>query len=288
MRTILASITLEPNRWTRFKDPKMDLIDLLPLIRAAGFDKVEVWQWHVTARTLNAARAIREKGDEVGVSFPYVGVYPVFIFDGADGREQERLQADVLDKAEILGTKTLKVMLGLFLKGGDATPEQVHLTAERFSAWYRAAKARGIGMCVELHGGTMFDPVDSGIRFMRDYPELDFTICYQPYDFPDTDKALALADRFAGRISHIHLQAPQSPERGGMYDLLEEGTLDYARLLPHILRANPGATITLEFVKDCIQHDRPFDVTPILANAKKDAEFVEGILEKADQVIKQP
>lgn len=281
MRAILGTIALEPNRWSRFKDPKVDLIELLPLIREAGFDKVEVWQWHVTARTMNAVRAIKEKGDEVGVSFPYVGVYPWFILDGPDAREQERMQADVLDKAEILGTKTLKVMLGLGLKGGDATPEQVRLTAERFGAWYRAAKARGIGMAVELHGGTMFDPVDAGVAFMEQYPEFDFSICYQPYDFTDTDKAMALADRFAGRITHIHLQAPQKPDRGGKYDLLEEGTLDYRRLLPHILRANPGATMTLEFVKGCIQHDQPFNVMPVLANARRDAEFVERILEEA-------
>ena len=278
MRAILGTIALEPNRWSRFKDPKMDLLDLLPLIKDAGFDKVEVWQWHATTRSLNAVRAIKEKGDEVGITFPYIGVYPAFVFDGADGREQERVQADVLDKAEILGTQALKVMLGTFLKGGDATPEQVRLTAERFGAWYRTAKARGIGMCVELHGGTMFDPVECGIAFMEQHPELDFTICYQPYDFQDTEKALALADRFAGRITHIHLQAPQTPERGGMYELLEEGTLDYTRLLPHILRANPGATMTLEFIKDCIQHDRPFDVAPILANARKDGEFVERVL----------
>jgi sugar phosphate isomerase/epimerase len=278
MRTILASIALEPSRWTGFKDPKMDLIDLLPLIRAAGFAKVEVWQWHITTRSLNAVRAIREKGDELGVSFPYIGVYPWFVLDGADGREQERMRADVLDKAEILGTKTFKIMLGAGLKGGDATPEQVRLTAERFGAWYREAKARGIGMCAELHGGTMFDPVEAGIAFMEQYPELDFTICYQPYDFTDTEKAMALADRFAGRITHIHLQAPQAPARGGMYDLLEDSTLDYRRLLPHILQANPGATMTLEFVKDCIQHDRPFDVAPILANAGRDAEFVERVV----------
>jgi len=284
MRAILGTITLEPNRWSRFKDPKLDLIDLLPLINETGFDKVEVWQWHVTTRSLNAVRAIREKGDEVGVSFPYLGVYPWFILEGADEREQQRLRDDVLDKAEILGSKTLKVMLGLGLKGGDATPEQERLTAQRFGAWYDEAKARGIGMCVELHGGTMFDPVDAGIAFMDRHPELDFTICYQPYDFLDTGKAMALADRFAGRITHIHLQAPQSPERGGMYDLLEEGTLDYRRLLPHILVANPAATMTLEFVKDCIQQDRPFDVMPILANARKDAEFVESIVRQVGLV----
>ncbi len=88
----------------------------------------------------------------------------------------------------------------------------------------------------------------------------------------------ALANRFAGRITHMHLQAPQPKERGGMYDLLEDARLDYRTLLPHILRRNPGATMTLEFVKDCIQHGGPFDAARVLANARRDAEFVEGIV----------
>lgn len=281
MRAILGSITLDPNRWTKFKDPGVDLIKLLPEIQAAGFDKLEVWQWHVTTRSIAAVREMKATGDKLGIRFPYVGVYPWFILSGAEAREEERMEADVIDKAEILGAKAFKIMLGCGLKGGAATPEQLRLTTERFSRWYFQAKSRGLGMCAELHGGTMFDPVEVGEKFMGEHPELDFSICFQATDFTDTEKTMALADRFAGKISHIHLQAPQKPERGGMYELLEEGTLDYRRLLPHILRKSPAATMTLEFVKGCIQLDKPFEVAPVLANARRDGEFVEGILKAA-------
>jgi sugar phosphate isomerase/epimerase len=278
MRAILGTIALEPNRWTLFKEPATDLIPLLPRIRQAGFDQVEVWQNHLSLRPMAAVRALKAKGDEAGVAFTYIGVYPSFVAAGPEAKEQERIQEDLLDKAGILGTRRLKIMLGTGLSGGKATPEQVRLTADRFGRWYRAATARGIRMAVELHGGTLFDPVEVGERFMQEHPELDFTICFQPYDFYNTDLALALADRFAGRISHVHLQAPQPREKGRQYDLLEEGSLDYRRLLPHILRRNPGATMTLEFVKDCIQPPGPFDVAPVLANARRDADFVERIL----------
>lgn len=281
MRAILATIAIEPKRWTPYHEPGTDLIQVLPQIRAVGFDKLEVWQWHVTTRCVATIRDLKKKGDELGMSFPYIGVYPVFVLDGLDGLEQERMQADVLDKAEILGAQALKIMLGWTVKGSAITPDQMRLTVERFGRWYREARSRGIRMCAELHGGTLFDPVETGVRFMQDHPELDFSICFQPYDFIDNEKAMALADRFAGRITHIHLQAPQSKERGGLYDLLEDGTLDYRRLLPHILRRNPAATMTLEFIKDCIQNDRPFDIAPILANARRDGEFVEQVLRSA-------
>lgn len=279
MRAILGTIALEPNRWTAYHEPRTDLLEVLPQVRAAGFDKLEVWQWHVTLRCLSAIRALKGKGDELGVQFVYIGVYPSFTASGVEGREQMRIQADILDKAEILGTSRLKVMLGCGLRGGVASPEQIQLTAERLGGWYNEAKRRGIGMCMELHGGTMFDPIEAGEKFMRDFPALDFTICYQPADFADTEKSLALADRFAGRISHIHLQAPQFRADGVMFDLLENGTLDYRRLLPHIVRHNPGATMTLEFVKDCIRSVSDFDLAAVLANARRDAEYVEGIME---------
>lgn len=280
MRAILGTIALEPNRWTAFKEPATDLIGLLPRIRDAGFDQLEVWQYHVSLRPLVAVRALKAKAEEAGIGFPYIGAYPCFVAAGPEAREQERIQADLLDKAEILGTRCLKIMLGTGLRGSQASAEQLRLTAERFGRWYRDARGRGISMAVELHGGTLFDPVEIGERFMQDHPEFDFTICFQPYDFFNTEQALRLADRFAGRISHLHLQAPQPREKGRQYDLLEEGALDYRRLLPHVLHRNPGATMTLEFVKDCIQAGPLFDAGKVLANARRDADFVERVLKE--------
>jgi sugar phosphate isomerase/epimerase len=275
MSLILATIALEPNRWTRYHEPASDVIELLPLIREAGFDQLEVWQWHLTTRCLAAVRDLKARGDELGISFPYIAAYPSFIAEGLEAREQEGVQADVLDKAAVLGTRCLKIMLGAGARGGDLTSAQLELTAQRFGRWYREAKARGIAMCAELHGGTLFDPIEAGEAFMREHPELDFSICYQPIDFNDLGDSLELAQRFAGRITHIHLQAPQGD---GGYALLEEGQLDLRRLLPPILEENPNATMTLEFVKECIQPDRPFDPAPALANARRDAEYVEAVI----------
>lgn len=277
MNAILATIALEPNRWTGTRTPRFTLEELIPRAAAHGFDKLELWQWHVSTRFLKAIRTIRAVGDAQGVTFPYIGVYPAFLLAGAEAREEERIQADILDKAEILGATTLKIMLGMGVKGSAATPDQVALIADRFTPWYRAARARGIAMTAELHANTLFDPVETGLAFLDAHPDLDLTLCYQPYDFTDTDRALALADRVAGRISHIHLQAPRSKARGGGYDWLEEAALDYRRLIPHLLRRHPDATLTIEFVKDCLQPAAEFDLERVLENAARDGRFVESV-----------
>jgi hypothetical protein len=36
--------------------------------------------------------------------------------------------------------------------------------------------------------------------------------------------------------------------------------------------------MTLEFVRDCIQNDGPFNLSPVLENARRDGLFVEKIL----------
>ena len=75
MRSILATIALEPRRWSpppRFA--AMSLHYLLPHIAAAGFDKIEVWQWHISRQELEEVRLMREQADALGVSIPYIGV----------------------------------------------------------------------------------------------------------------------------------------------------------------------------------------------------------------------
>jgi sugar phosphate isomerase/epimerase len=278
MKSILGTIALEPNRWTGRRNPRYTLQELLPAVREAGFNQLEAWQWHVSGRYLKDIREIRALADSLGVTFPYIGVYPSFVLEGPDGREEERLQADILDKAEILGTPALKIMLGTGLKGSDLTPALEARTVDRFGAWQAAARARGITMAAELHGNTLFDPVEAGLAFMARHPELDFSICYQPYDFFDPAKALSLADQFAGRISHMHLQAPQRNETDGRFGLLENSPLDYPTLIPSILRRNPDATMTLEFVKDCTRPCDTFNLSLVLQNARRDALFVDGIL----------
>lgn len=272
-RAILGSIALEPRRWTSIpRYPAMTLHYLLPHIVKAGFSRVEAWQWHVTQPTLDELKIIREQADELAVTFPYIGVYPSFhMEDGPDAEAQHQICMDLIKRAGILGTKGFKIMLGN-RRGSEITPEEQERHDRRFSKWYRACADHGIRIYAELHGGTLFDPWEYGKNWLDNHPELDLSICFQPFDFTNLDVTLALADIFAGKIGHIHLQAPG---KNG-YTLLKDCPLDYTVLLSKILRDNPTATMTLEFVRDCIQSG-PFDLSLPLNSARMDAAFVEAV-----------
>ena len=49
MRLLFNTIMLEVNRWAADKTPTRPLADLLPAVAAAGFDRLELWQYHVSS-----------------------------------------------------------------------------------------------------------------------------------------------------------------------------------------------------------------------------------------------
>ena len=274
MRSILATIALEPRRWVRPRIPAMTLHYLLPHIAAAGITQVEAWQWHVSRLDLEDAALVRKTADELGITFPYIGVYPSFhLPDGPDAVAARAERFGLIERARILGCSRFKIMLGM-RKASEITEEEMARHNERFAEWYGACTAVGIRLVTELHGGTLFDPWEKGAEWMAAHPEFDMGICYQPYDFSDPKKALELAAVFSGKIEHIHLQ---SPVANGAYSLLADSPLNYAALLPAIMARNPKATMTIEFVKDCVQTGA-FQLASVVQNAREDALFVEKVL----------
>ena len=271
---MLNSIAIEPNRWGNGQIPHKDITELLPIIAGGGFTSVEMWQYHISRKSIDEVREVRKVADNAGLSIPVIGAYPLFHLEGEEAEAERETQMGLLDRAEILGTPVIKMFLGR-VKGNEITPEQLAMTGERVIAWAEAARARGIRFCAELHGNTLFDPEESGEAFLASHPDLDMAICYQPYNFQSTEASLALADRFAGRIIHVHLQG-HGPEME--YVPLTEGVLDYSQILPKIASQNPGVTYGIEFVRGGMAPAESLDYSLALADARLDKEFVEGLL----------
>ena len=280
----LNTIALEPNRFTSEKIPHLDITELLPKIADAGFTAIEMWQFHISGKTLDEVKAVRQLGDSMGLSFPVIGAYPLFHLEGEDAEKEKAIQMGLIERAEILGSPLIKMFLGK-IKGSEITPEQIQLTEERLRSWTTAAKARNIRFCAELHDKTLFDPEETGEAFLARNPDLEMAVCYQPYDFQSTNAGLALADRFAGRIIHVHLQG-HGPDKeypipwGQNLCSLEESAIDYSRLLPRINKANPGVTYGIEFVRGGMGPAEELDYDVALAEALRDKLFAEAILNK--------
>ncbi|MFW5857515.1 MAG: sugar phosphate isomerase/epimerase family protein [Planctomycetota bacterium] len=274
---LLNTIALEPNRWTAEKIPHYGLGDLLDPVRTAGFRTLEVWQHHLTRETVDAVRDLWKRADGMGLRFGVVGGYPEFHHEGAADDEAWQTQMDILEKTVVLGAPMLKIFLGR-VSGTDADEALVARTARRLRRLEKEAADNGVDLSVELHGGTLFQPVETGEQFLAEHGFDRIGICYQPFDFADSQAAAALADRFAGRIRHVHLQGRKRTDDGFAFCPLAEADIDYAALIPRIAAANPAATWGIEFVQDCTRPAKEFSLPAVLEHARRDADFVHETL----------
>ncbi len=272
MELMLNSIALEPNRWTREKIPHFALKNLLAPINDAGFDAVEVWQNHLALLDSRAVQELKEAAEDSGVDFPAVGIYPAFHLD-PPGRDEERSRIlSIAAKAAEIGAKVLKMMPGT-IPSAELDPELKRKSEVFVSELLEATGTYGLTFTLETHDGTLADDTDALQSFINSLGSERLKVCWQPYDFRHTGKAIALFDELSEHIIHLHLQGRKS----GEMELLEHADIDYARVLQHIKATGFDGYASIEFVRDCVSESpESFDLSRVLSNAARDREFVES------------
>lgn len=275
MRVLLNSIALDQNRWTKEKIPANDLrTAILPRIASSIFEHVEIWQYHVSSKTPEEIQEIAEEAKSMGLDFPVFGAYPKFHFEGEEGESEQKKLLRLLDYAEAFGSKLVKFFFG-GVKGSAITDQQLELTTQRVTEWIEYGQSKGLSFCAELHGGTLFDPYESGKQFLKNHPELELKICFQPYDFNDTDACVRLIEDCGESIVHAHFQGRDADG----FCRLEEASVDYKKIIPALAKANPDFIPSIEFVKGGFPGGgEPLDFDRAIADAEADAKFIESQL----------
>lgn len=272
MQLVLNSIAVEPNRWTPGKIPHYRLAGLLGAIAKAGFRSLEVWQNHVATLDPEGVQELKSAGERLGITFAAVGMYPLFYQEGPARKEQLEWVDRVCRYAETLQAGIVKFPAG-HIASAELTPEQradaVAFTREMLDL----PSASGFTFTVETHGSTVADTAESTLRFIGEVGCDRFRVCWQPFDFSDTDKAIELYDELSPHVAHLHLQGRAKNEM----ELLEKSEIDYRRVLAHILSSGFDGLASIEFVRDCVvESPDQFHLDTVLANAARDREFVES------------
>jgi len=275
MRTYLNTIAIEPNRWTKDHVPALDLTELLAPIRDAGFEHLELWQYHVSRKTDPELEAIRDAAGVLGLDMPVVGAYPQFHFEGPEADAARREMYRVLDVAALLGAQWVKFFFGR-MAGHKMDPRQWELTDSRAHAWIDYGhREHGLRFCAELHGGTVFDPYEFGRRYMRTNPGLELKVCWQPYETDDLPRTLEIIRDLGTDIVHAHFQ----PSNANGRCLLPDAELDYRQIIPALQKANPEFIPSIEFVPGGFATAAaPFSLDQALADAAADARWVDNRL----------
>lgn len=278
MRTLLNTIAVEPNRWTKERRPAHDLVrELLPPVAAHGFRHLELWQFHYSRMSLEEAQAAREAAAKLGLDFPVVGVYPQFHLEGAAAEAARAEAFGVVERAALLGARWVKFFFGK-IKGSEITPRQLELTTQRVGAWVAHGRAKGLGFCAELHGWTLFDPYEYGRAYLAAHPELDLRVCYQPQDKQDVAKCLGMVRELGARIVHAHFSGSNAAGRC----LLEDADFDWPAVVRALQEANRDFLPAVEFVpRSFPPKGATFDLDGALADAAADARYLDRLLERA-------
>ena len=75
MQLLLNTIMLEVNRWTADKALTQPLAELLPAIRAAGFDALEIWQYHISRLDDDEFADLKSRLDDHALQTVALGAY---------------------------------------------------------------------------------------------------------------------------------------------------------------------------------------------------------------------
>jgi len=273
MEILLNTIALEPNRWTEKKIPHFRLADLIGPIAAAGFRALEVWQNHVALLSRAELQALRRRAQEAGIGVAVVGMYPVFHLEGGERQEELARWERMFGIADTFGAGALKVMPGR-VPSAQMTGKIWDRSVEFVREVCRLAERRALIIPLETHAGTLADDPEALLRFMEAVGSGALKVCWQPFDFSSSLKAIELYDRLAPHVVHLHLQG----RRGNEMALLEESDIDYRRVLPHIFASGFDGYLSIEFVRDCVvDFPERFDLDTVLANAHRDMRFLEAI-----------
>lgn len=274
MQLLLNTIMLEVNRWTADHPLTRPLVDLLEPVKRAGFDALEIWQYHISALSAAELDALKDRLDALAMRAVALGAYPLFhLQDGEATRMAAELNR-LVDCAATLGATTFKIFPGR-VASADADPATRSLSVQRLKELADRLADRDMQLTMETHGNTLCDTEESTQRLLDELGDRPHVgLCFQPYTDQDTDAAIAMFDRLRPSVDHVHLQNRRQSDREAT--LLKEGDwTDYSRFLPHVRDSGFDALLCLEFTAGLFPSaGREFDPQAVIDNAVQDRDFV--------------
>ncbi len=272
---LLNTLALDPHRWTPDKIAAYRLEVLLPRIAEAGFEGIELWQYHITREPEAEVVRLRALAEACGVTVPVVGLYPALHHQGAARQNAWEQVPRGVDYAALLGAHAIKIFVGN--KGTTAHTEAEYERALTFLADLAVLiGSQGMILTGEAHPDTLFDAPEACLRVLAAVDNEHLKICFQSYDFVDTAQTLADYERLSDHVIHVHYQGRQ----GGTLALLEEADLDYEALTRALVAWGFEGYLSLELVKaSVVEAPTPFDLDQVLRYAQQDRNFVRRVLE---------
>ena len=213
----------------------------------------QLWGKYNTALPLEKireARAIMDAGkirtSVLGTAF-FRGELPAN--DAALDKEWKLLD-DAMDRAEIMGTNTLRTFAFMPKKGEEPKGSDLDRIYDLEREAARRAKKRNLRLAVENLGGSYFATGADSAKLLKNIKEEAFGLTWDPNNagesgekaFPDGYKLLDPA-----RIFHVHLRDyKHTPDGKVVWTAVGEGEFDNLGQIRALLKSGYKGTFTLE------------------------------------------
>lgn len=271
MQILLNTIMLEPKRWHSPKSITVPLIKLLPDIKKAGFNELEIWGYHIWNMKEKEISSLIEESKLRKMVVPSVGSY---LTEQGNARRKEIL--NVAKKYFYLCQKLESKRLRIFYGNKDfekSSEEHLQFIDEIFEEIFKMGKDKGIMVMPEMHEGTVIGSIEGLRRVLERWGENpDFGVVYQPYEFK-TELALEALDAALGHIQSVHLQN----RHNGHFVALAEGDVDYRRVLKKLAISSYDGPFVLEFTAGIIpSFIEDFDYRQVLSSAARDRDWLKS------------
>jgi sugar phosphate isomerase/epimerase len=260
MDLLFHTIALEPARWIAQRTSQ-DLLTLLPRIAAAGFQRIEVFEPHLTSAVTSPEirDAFQSSGIIPEILSSYVNLNPAVTTNDAVDEKIQEIRARI----DYYGFRGIRIFPGPGMNPCDtaAIPGFVE-RLERL-----AATLPDTEILLETHDGSLADDPETIVRIVRELAAANVSLLYQPTLFEPEDalRQFALQKPY---IRHIHLQN-RHPDKS--FAPLSEGVIPWRQIIAQL---DKPVTATLEFVPAGICTVAQFDLSATLRQAQSEAAFI--------------
>ena len=251
-RIYIGSILLEMSRWTKEKQPTYRVSEWTRRLAEAGFDGIELWQWHAT-RSDDAERAALALSPCPVTIF---NSYAAFDDSGAGDRR------DSAELTRMLGAKAVK-----FNVGADPADRAIYIANLR---QWRTMFDDDVMLLCECHPGTIIEEAADAKAFFDEAEVPGVGVIVHAFNRVDT--LSEWMDTFGPMVRHAHLQM-----REGRDVIRLDGKGDAAEQAIGIMRAAGfDGSFTLEFTEGTLAPDESIDL--LYTNALADLAFLKDLL----------
>lgn len=246
----------------------------LDIAGQAGFSGVEIWgKPPHTPDELDEqhTRRVRDRARANGLEIPIFGSYA-----NPSWPEFSQKSSDAIKIALLLGARIIRVWAGS-KEPHEADEQDWRHAAASLREFALRAEYEGLQLAIEMHSATLCCTPEGAIKLleMADTPNLKLN--YQAADFANhnVDHDIAVV---GDNVVMVHAQnfAPSSYKPGVMVrTLVQDGTVDYERVLSLLSAHGFNGYVNVEFLKD-----EDISEDAMLESLKKDAAYMSELVSR--------